>query len=147
MSVRLNLYVNKSDRRRVEKDLQLMKELDVEFKGDVDVANPVMILSGDVGEYAAINYAKIGVFGRAYFLDPPRALPGGLVEISGHVDILSTCALQLLASKAVVERQESYYNLYLNDGTFQATANDLVVTKEFSAGFSTPSYVLILAGK
>lgn len=147
MSVRLNLYINKSDKRRVEKDLQLMKELDVELKGDVDVANPVMILSGDVEEYAALNYAHVGAFGRYYFLEPPRALPGGLVEISGHVDVLSTCKMQLLASKAVVERQESYYNLYLNDGTFQATANDLVVTKKFSAGFSTPSYVLILAGK
>ena len=147
MSVRLNLYINKSDKRRVEKDLQLMKELDVELKGDVDVANPVMILSGDVEEYAALNYAHVGAFGRYYFLEPPRALPGGLVEISGHVDVLSTCKMQLLASKAVVERQESYYNLYLNDGTFQATANDLVVTKKFSAGFSTPSYILILAGK
>ena len=146
MSVRLNLYINKSDKRRVAKDLQLMKELDVELKGDVDVANPVMILQGDVNEYAALNYAHIGVFGRYYFLDPPRSLPGGLVEISGHVDILSTCALQLWQSKAVVVRQETYYNLYLNDGTFQANANDLIVTKEFSAGFSTPSYVLILAG-
>lgn len=146
MSVRLNLYVNKSDKRRVEKDLQLMKEIDVELKGDVDVANPVMILSGDVNEYAALNYAQIGAFGRYYFLEPPRSLPGGLVEISGHVDILSTCALQLWNADAIIERQETFYNLYLNDGTFQAQCNDKVVTKEFSAGFSTPSYVLILAG-
>ena len=146
MSVRLDLYRNNSDRRRLEKDLTLMFEKDIDLKGDVDVSNPVIILTGDVSDYAAINYAKIGDFGRFYFLDPPRALPGGLVEISGHVDILSTCKLQLLSSEAVIDRQASYYNLYLNDGTFQAQCNDQVVTKEFSSGFSSPSFVLILAG-
>ena len=146
MSVTVNLYRNNSDRRRVNKDLTLRYTKSIELKGDVDVSNPVLILTGDVSEYAAINYVHIGDFGRYYFLDPPRALPGGMVEIAGHVDILSTLAMPLWNAKAIVDRQETYYNLYLNDGTFQAQCNDKVVTKEFSGGFSSPSYVLILAG-
>ena len=146
MSVRVNLYFNRSDKRVVDKNLELRAEKDIELKGDVDVANPTLILTGDVSDYAAYNYMSIGKFGRNYFLDPPRALPGGLVEISGHVDILTTCRLQLWSSYAIVERNEEFYNLYLNDGTFQACANDKVVTKQFSAGFSTPEYVMILAG-
>lgn len=146
MSVRVNLYFNRSDRRVVEKDLQLMAEKDVELKGDVDVAHPTLILTGDAGDYAGYNYMQIGKFGRYYFLDPPLALPGGMVEITGHVDILSTCKDQLYSSYAIVERNETFYNLYLNDGTFQAQCNDKVVCKEFTGGFSSPSYVLILAG-
>lgn len=146
MSVSANFYRNNSDRRRVEKDLTLRFEKNLELKGDVDVSNPVFIITGDVSEYAAVNYMHVGAFGRYYYLDPPRALPGGLVEVTGHVDILSTLAMPLWNAKAIVDRQETYYNLYLNDGTFQAQCNDKVVTKEFSGGFSSPSYVLILAG-
>ena len=146
MSVTVNFYRNNSDKRRVEKDLTQIFEKSLDLKGDVDVANPTFIITGDVSDYAAINYMHVGDFGRYYFLDPPRALPGGLVEVTGHVDILSTVAIALKTTTAIVERQETYYNLYLNDGTFQAQCNDKVVTKEFPSGFSSPNFVLILAG-
>lgn len=146
MSVTVTFYRNNSDKRRVEKDLTQMFEKSLDLKGDVDVANPIFIITGDVSDYAAVNYMHVGDFGRLYFLDPPRALPGGLVEVSGHVDILSTVAMGLWNATGIIDRQETYYNLYLNDGSFQAQCNDKVVTKEFSAGFSTPNFVLILAG-
>ena len=51
---------------------------------------------------------------------------------------------------AIIDKQETYYNLYLNDGTFQACVNDIVQTKEFTLkdgeGFGSPGYVLVVAG-
>ena len=146
MSVKLTLYNNMSDKRVVNKDLRQYAQKDIEFKGDVDVTDPVLIVTGDAEEYAAVNYFHIDVFGRYYFMTNVRALPGGLIEISGHVDVLRSAKPVIMNANAVIERQETYYNLYLNDGTFQACANDKVVTKSFSGGFSSPEFVLILAG-
>ena len=148
-NVEVYLYEMTSDRRVADKTKTLKYTKDCTLKGDVDLQNPTLILSGDVANYATINYMYIPDFGRYYFLDPPRVLPGenGLVEVSGRCDVLTTAWMSGLKNlDAIIDRQESYYNLYLNDGTFQACANDNVVTKEFPYGFSTPKYVLVVAG-
>lgn len=146
MSVTLTLYHNASDKRVLDKNLTQYAQKDIQLKGDVDVINPVLIVTGEADEYAAVNYFHVSSFGRYYFVTGIRALPGGLIELSGHCDVLTSSKSLILPAYAVVERNETFYNLYLNDGTFQACANDKVVTKEFSAGFSTPEFVLILAG-
>ena len=146
MSVTVKLYTNTSDRRVVAKSLTLIAEKSCEFKGDIDVENPVLILTGDGATYAAsVNYVEIAAFNRKYFARC-RVLTGGLVEVTCSVDILSSAWDYIKTQKAVIDRQESEYNLYLDDGTFQSYSNDMVVTKEFSGGFSSPSYVLVLAG-
>lgn len=146
MSVTVKLYTNKSDRRVVNKNLSLVAEKSCEFKGDVDAVSPVLILTGDGATYAAsVNYVEIPIFNRKYFARV-RVLTGGFIEISCEVDILSSAWDYIKSNQAVIDRQESEYNLYLNDGTFQTYANEMVVTKEFSGGFTTPSYVLVLAG-
>ena len=148
-NIEVDLYEMTSDKRVADKSMTLIYQKDCKLKGDVDLTNPVLILSGNGETYATINYMYIPKFKRYYFLDPPRILPGenGLVEISGHCDVLTTAWNSGLKSlDAIIDRQECYYNLYLNDGTFQACANDNVVTKEFPDGFSSPAYVLVVAG-
>ena len=145
MSVTVNLYTNTSDRDYVHKTLSDPIVKTCELKGDVDLRRPVLIVTGDASDYSLINYMSIPAFHRSYFVTC-RALPGGLIEISGECDVLSSSWDYIKDSKAVIDRQENEYNLYLNDGTFSAYANDMVVTKTFSAGFSTPSYVMVVAG-
>lgn len=143
--VTVNFYTNKSDRRQAVKTLEDQIIKTCEFKGDVSVTDPVLIVTGDADDYAFVNYMSIPVFGRSYFCTC-RALPGGLIEVTGRVDVLSSAWSLLQNKRAIVARQSEAYNLLLNDGTFQAYANDQVVTKEFSSGFSSPAYVLIVAG-
>lgn len=146
MSVTVKLYTNTSDRRVVSKSLTLVAEKSCDFKGDVSVTNPVLILTGDGATYAEnVNYVEIADFGRKYFATC-RVLTGGFVEVSCSVDILSSAWDYIKTQEAVLDRQQTDYNLYLDDGTFQSYSNDMVVTKEFSDGFSSPSYVLVLAG-
>ena len=152
-NVEVNLYEMTSDRRRAMKNKTLIYTEDCKLLGDVDVQRPTLILQGDVANYATINYMYIPVFGRYYFLDPPRVLPGenGLVEISGTCDVLSTAWEMGLGSlDAIIDKQETFYNLKLNDGSFQACVNDIVQTKEFTIGtgegFGSPGYVLVVAG-
>ena len=146
MSITVNCYTNYSDRRKAQKNLVLIDTKSVELKGDVDLRNPVLILTGDAATYAACNYIEIPAFNRSYFASF-TSIPGGMLEARCTCDVLSSAwAHGLKDLNAILARQQENFNLYLNDGTFQAYANDQVVTKEFSAGFSTPSYVLVVAG-
>lgn len=141
----VNLYSMLSDENVLAKVKTGEITKSVELKGDCSITNPVMILTGDAGDYALINYMYVPDFNRYYYVTC-RALPGGLIEVTGRVDVLCSCAPYLAQTPCVVRRQENDWNLYLNDGTFKAYANDKIVTKKFPAGFSNPSYVLVLAG-
>ena len=146
MSVEVKCYTNLSDRRKADKALTLVDNKSCEFKGDVSIVNPVLIVTGDAATYASVNYVEIADFNRCYFASC-RSLTGGLIEISCTCDVLTSAWKHGLKDlEAIIARQQEEYNLYLNDGTFQSYANDQVVTKEFSSGFSTPAYVLIVAG-
>lgn len=146
MSLTIEFYTNESDRRVASKSLTSIASKTCELKGDCDIVRPVIIVTGDAATYASCNYMYISAFNRYYFASV-RSLPGGLLEISGECDILSSAwAAGLGDLSAVIDRQENAWNLYLNDGTFQAYANDQVVTKEFSDGFTNPCYVMVCAG-
>lgn len=146
MSVKINFYVNGSDSRTAQKSLSLIAGKDCELKGDVDVLRPRLIVTGDAAMYASCNYFEIPAFNRFYYLTGCTSVPGGMLEISGEVDPLTSAWPYLAGKSAVIERQENAFNLLLNDGTFQAYANDQVITKDFPEGFGTPAYVLIVAG-
>ena len=139
---------NLSDKRTAAKTVETIDTKSCELKGDCSVTDPVLIVTGDAAEYAACNYFTIAAFNRAYFVTGgPTALPGGLLEIRGHCDVLSSAWMQGLDDlDAVIDRQQNVWNLYLNDGTFQGYANDKVITKDFSGGFTSPSFVLVVAG-
>ena len=147
MSLTITFYTNKSDRRKVKKDLTTVKTAtSCLLKDNCEITAPVITVEGSASTFASVNYMYIPAFNRYYFASV-RALSNGLVEVTGKVDILSSAGANgLLTHTAIIARQQEKFNLYLNDGTFQAYANDKVVTKEFSSGFSTPSYVLVVAG-
>lgn len=141
----VTLYKNTSDKNVAYKSLSGPIVKDIDLKGDCSVVSPVLILTGDPDEYSSINYMRIDDFHRYYFCSV-TALPGGLVQISGKCDILSSAVPYMESLECVPSRQERSYNLYLNDGTFKSYVNDIVVTKKFPSGFSGASLVLVLAG-
>lgn len=139
-------YTNKSDRNRPVKNLAQVATKNLELKGDCSLATPTFIITGDAADYAFCNYFYVPDFHRYYFADPVTSNPGGLLTISGSCDVLSSAWPYVKDLECVLDRQENNYNVYLNDGTFQSYCNDKIVTKEFSGGFSAPSYVLVVAG-
>lgn len=156
MSVTVDCYKNLSDNRAAKKNLELIASKSCEFKGDVDVQRPVLLLTGDASNYSLCNYVHIPAFNRYYYAKV-KSVPGGMVEISCSRDPLTSAwYLGLQDLSAVIERQQEEFNLYLNDGTFKAYANDLIQTKKFTlpspvpvgeiGGFGSPHYVVIVAG-
>lgn len=146
MSITITMYTNTSDRRRAQKALTEIAVKSCELKGDVDLLRPVLVLTGDAATYAECNYMYIEAFKRYYFCTV-KSIPGGMLEITGEVDVLSSAwELGLSDLSCVMERQQDNWNLYLNDGTLKAYSNDLIQTKSWPQGFSDPKYVLIVAG-
>ena len=154
MSFTVKIQRCSSEPIRVNKEVNTMLELQGVLRDGSSIINPVILIEDTVGldVLNVANYMEIPDFGRRYFIGDIVSVRNGLVQISGHVDVLSSFTGDLLLNKGIVFRQEKDWNLYLNDGVLEAYQNPIVVTKVFPDGFTGDepggqSYVLALAGR
>ena len=146
MAFNVVLGFNKSEKNRVTKSVTTIATVTGVLKQDTSIIDPVIVIEKGLADVVRANYVSIPVFGRKYFITDITSRNGGMVEISCHVDVLSTYAAEIKANKAIVRRQEKRWNLYLNDGTFKVYQNPMVLTKAFPSGFTTQELVLAVAG-
>ena len=143
--MRVELYTNNSEVEKVVKNLTTLQSLEGTLREATSILNPTIKIEG-LTDIDKINYMYIPDFGRYYFVNDIRSIRNNLYEVSAHVDVLMTYAEQIKQQKAVIRRQENVWNTYLDDGTFKAYQNPLIVTKLFPNGFNNNSFVLALSG-
>lgn len=141
------LQTNMSEENRLDKNLQDIATLQGTLKQETSILSPTIIIEGNPSSLAICNYMTISSFGRRYFVTDIRAYMGGMVEVSGRVDVLTSYAAQIRQCTGIVHRQESIWNLYLDDGSFKVYQNPIIVQKNFPQGFNTLQFVLAVAGK
>lgn len=148
MSFHIKLQFNKSPINQVKKSVSDILEVSGNLREDSSILNPVINIKADMADLTGVNYMYISAFGhRSYFVTDIRARLGGIVEISGRVDVLMTYKDDIKACKGIVSNQQNVYNLYINDGSFRVRADCKVCTTEFPSGFpDSNSYVLAIAG-
>lgn len=146
MAFTIDLMVNHSEMNRVTKDTSTIISVAGELKQETSIIDPVILFAGSLSSLANCNYMYIASFNRYYFVTNIKSIRNGLIEISGHVDVLSSYASEIKSCIGIIERQANDWNLYLNDGTFKVYQNSLVVTKNFPSGFSGLEFVLAVAG-
>ena len=149
MSFDITLQKNLSERNKLDKSITDMLTLTGTLKKETSIIDPVIMIEGDLTLYYDVNYCTIPAFGRSYFINNITSIRNGLFEISCHVDVLSSYKTQIRANKAILKRSENNWNLYLNDGSLQASHNLEIITSRFSnqdALGGNWSYVLIIAG-
>lgn len=146
MSVELKIQCNLSEKNRVTKVVSTLFELEGTLRHETSIIDPVFIVAGDMDDYIGVNYCTVADFGRSYFVNNIRSVRTGIIELTCHVDVLSSFADSILENTAIIHRQENHWNLYLNDGSFRVYQNPIVLTKAFPSGFSTQEYVLAVAG-
>lgn len=118
---------------------------------DKDILKPSFIVSGNFSDF---NYAYIPVFKRFYYIDTMQVKTGSMMEISFVCDVLQSFATDIKKNKAILERSESNYNVYMNDGEYWTQQDKEVSTvpfknsSELEAVFSRSSntYILTIAG-
>lgn len=143
----IEFYKNVSPKEQVTKNLTGAKSVgSVTLKANTSLINPVLVLHDNISNYVDYNYLYIPAFKRYYYIDNITSVIGGLTEISAHVDVLNTYKDVIHGNEAIIEKSESDYQLYLNDGSFPVYADEKIVTKVFPAGFTGFNYYLAVAG-
>ena len=146
MAFTVALQSNASPKNQIDKSVTCVLSVSGTLKEGTSVIDPVILVQAPLSTLVTANYMAISAFGRSYFITDIRSIRNDLVEISGHVDVLSTYAACIRGNNAIIYRQENDWNLYLDDGSFQIYQNPSVLTRPFPSGFSTLEFVLAVAG-
>lgn len=150
MSFYIDIYVNSSPTNVVDKELSQTSHNNGVLKEGTSIIDPVILIEVEQAgwPYTHANYMYIEEFRRYYYITNIISVHNRLWEIHGHVDVLMSYKDQIRAQTAIVARQESKYNLYLDDGIFMTYQNPKIQTKLFSVPgpFETQEFVLVVAG-
>ena len=146
MAFNIILQYNTSEKNAINKTLTNIATVSGVLKNATSIIDPVILIEGDLTNYVGCNYCTISVFGRYYFVNDIVSVRNGLFEIHCHCDVLSSFSSHILANKGIIYRQESNWNLYLNNGTFKVYNNPIVLTRPFPNGFNTYEFILAVAG-
>ena len=143
----IHIQQTTSEKNRIGKSISTLYTAHGALREETSIINPVIRISGaNVPSLKNANYMYIPDFNRYYFITDIKSIRNGLIEISGHVDVLQTYAGQIRNNTAIIKRNANSWNLYIEDGLFKTYANPHIFTKLFPSGFKNPSFVLSVAG-
>lgn len=150
MSFDVKCYRNNSPTNFVDKELDLLETLNGTLRDGSSIIDPVILVQANAPGFQSnqVNYLYVEQFGRYYYITNIISVNYTLWELHCHVDVLMSYKEQIRQQTAIVARQESQYNLFLDDGIFMAYQNPLIQTKYFSNAtpFETQEFVLVVAG-
>lgn len=135
-------YTNISEINRVGKSLTTVATYTGSLRGPCDVLSPVITLNLS-SVPTNVNYMYISEFGRYYFVTGWNVEITGLITVSLSVDVLETYKELIKATRAVIERQENKYNVYLPDGSFRTEQKSQSQIVSFPKGFSKSNSILL----
>lgn len=146
MSFNIVLQISNSDKRALDKSITDIATYNGVLKDETSIINPVIRIEADLSDIAMCNYMTIDTFGRKYFITDIKSITSDIVEISGHVDVLSTYADGIRKNTGITYRQQNNWNLYLDDGSFKTYQDPKIALKLFPNGFNAQRFVLAVAG-
>ena len=140
------LYTNTAEINAVDKSLSELATLTGTLREQSSIIDPVIMISNIDNYVGSMNYAYISDFNRYYFITNIESVRNNLWKVSFHVDVLYTYNSEIRANSAIIERNESEYDLKLNDGLFRTQQNPRIAQYPFPSGFNKWDYVLAVAG-
>lgn len=141
----IKFYTNLSEKNAVNKNITLLDDFTGTLREESSVIDPVITFTS-LSNLSACNYAYIPEFGRYYFVDNITCVRNNYYQVSMHVDVLMTYKDQILANNAIIERNETQFDLKINDGLFKTQQNPRIAQFEFPNGFTNWDFVLAVAG-
>ena len=146
MSFTITFQRNNSEVNALDKRLDDLLEAEGVLKEQSSIIDPQILVAGDLADFAECNYMSVPAFGRSYFVRDITSVRSGLLQISAHVDVLSSFKAQIRQNSGIVTRGENTYNLYLNDGSLKAYQDPYILTAPFPSGFTGQAFILAVAG-
>lgn len=148
MSFKIELYKNSSPRNSFYPALSKVRDVEGELRDQCSVLSPKILMRiNDVSDLKNVNYMHIGEFGRYYYITDIISVRNTLIEVSGHVDVLSTYRTQILGNDAIIARSglKGNYNTYLQDSELATYQDSYVCNYRFPHNFKHDNDNLILA--
>lgn len=146
----ITFYKNESPSNFVNKKLTLNHTMQGTLREGTSLIDPILIVEANAPGFQAngYNYVYVPDFDRYYYITNIVSTYYKMWEIHCHVDVLMSFKDDILEQTAIVSRQETTYNLMLDDGTFMTYQNPKIQTKVFSnpTPFETQEFVLVVAG-
>lgn len=103
--MRVELSINKSSNNTLNKELEIVHIIDVNFRGDIDISTPYITISKiPYGDLLQVNYVNIPDLERGYFIESVKQVTGKILRIDLVVDVLSSFKDIVLNSYANVNR-------------------------------------------
>lgn len=147
MAISIQLYSVSDDPRVVGKTKTAVgASKTITLKDGCSVDMPTVSLTVSASTIAGANYAYIGTFGRYYWIRDRKSLVNGVVELTLESDPWESFATQLRACPATILRNQNNSNGYLVDNEYQLLSYNTVVTREFPAGLTDESMILLTVG-
>lgn len=147
MSFTIKFQTSNSDKRVLDKNITDNFEIQGTLRNESSILDPVILIERSLDDVATCNYMTIESFGnRSYFINDIVSVRNDIVEVHGHVDVLTTYKDGIRKNSGITYRQETDWNLYLDDGSFKAYQNPRIQTLEFPTGFTTQRFVFAIAG-
>ena len=133
--MKIQLYRNMSDARKLDKNLAKLAEVTCHLKDDTSVFEPTFVVSEkNIDKYfSTFNYVKCTDFGRYYYVTDIVAMTGHEVAIHCHSDVLSSFKNYIRNSKAIINRQEFKSTPYIPDEKLPVLLQRTLSSYNFSA--------------
>lgn len=140
--MKIILYSTLSEDNKLDKELTLIKEIDINLLIRSNVTSFDFTLTGDI---IGANYMYIPSFGKYFFLKPPTIERNGYISYNAVEDVLSTYKAHIRQESGIILRQENEGNMYISDTSFPTENRNKTFFKKFQNGFDeTLSYYLIV---
>lgn len=127
--MKITLYNTPSPRNQVNKVLNNAQDVNINLKPSTDILHPTLILGGV--SITGFNYCYIPDFNRYYYINDMESGGNNVNSRTLTVDVLMSYNNEIRQIKALVERQENFYNLYLPELQIPNYAYKRVQTKTF----------------
>lgn len=144
----INMYINKSDPRKVYKHLQLLREnIDLQIYEEISIEEPTFIIRLD-NIIPSCNYIYIPAWGRYYYanitINKDKAI------ISCEVDSLSTFFNSCGSSRVIARRSSSRPDARIEDNRVLKLKEPKINVRRVNASIPVTAgynYVLTLTGR
>lgn len=145
--MKVQIYKTASEKNKLNKQLELIKEINVKLLNDTEILKPVIEVSHiPIKDLNNANYMYIPDLNRYYFIDNIELMTGNNVYISGSVDVLMSYMADILNLKGTVKRAESLKNGYIIDENYKSVSYSQIVTKRFPNSMNQDSFILMTVG-
>lgn len=144
----ITIYENRSENNVLDKSItRLGSTQSGTLREDCSIIDPVIRIESFTDfDIKRANYAYIPDFNRYYYINNIICKSDKIFELHMHVDVLKTYASGIRGNTAIISRQETDYNLYLQDGVFKTYANPHFEIRQFPNGFDDFHFIFSVAG-